>query len=242
MAFRFRRSVKIAPGIRLNFSGSGVSTTFGVRGLSVNVGRRGAFLNTGIPGTGLHSRSRIGGGGGSAALGNGGNAAAGCLGCGGIGFLLLLVIAIVGSIADSAGRSGGSYTPALATIDSSSYAQQRTTLYARGRVKVRSGAGKTFAVVRTLSRGDAIVVADADARGWTAAYATSGRRIGYVYLPTTRLRPSPPASGDGDERPSRHRQRSQPSGASAICRDGTYSYSAHRRGTCSHHGGVAQWL
>ena len=31
-------------------------------------------------------------------------------------------------------------------------------------------------------------------------------------------------------------------GAIAICRDGTYSYSANRRGTCSHHGGVAQWL
>lgn len=27
----------------------------------------------------------------------------------------------------------------------------------------------------------------------------------------------------------------------AVCRDGTPSYSAHRRGTCSHHGGVAQW-
>ncbi|HZQ29492.1 MAG TPA: DUF3761 domain-containing protein [Patescibacteria group bacterium] len=33
-----------------------------------------------------------------------------------------------------------------------------------------------------------------------------------------------------------------PNGASAICRDGTYSFSQHRRGTCSHHGGVAQWL
>lgn len=31
-------------------------------------------------------------------------------------------------------------------------------------------------------------------------------------------------------------------GASAICSDGTCSYSAHRQGTCSHHGGVAQWL
>jgi hypothetical protein len=30
--------------------------------------------------------------------------------------------------------------------------------------------------------------------------------------------------------------------ASAICRDGTLSYSSHRRGTCSHHGGVATWL
>lgn len=35
---------------------------------------------------------------------------------------------------------------------------------------------------------------------------------------------------------------SQPSGASARCRDGTYSFSQNRRGTCSHHGGVAAWL
>ncbi|BCK72615.1 hypothetical protein Srufu_065680 [Streptomyces libani subsp. rufus] len=33
-----------------------------------------------------------------------------------------------------------------------------------------------------------------------------------------------------------------PAGASARCNDGTYSYSAHRRGTCSHHHGVAVWL
>jgi hypothetical protein len=32
------------------------------------------------------------------------------------------------------------------------------------------------------------------------------------------------------------------SGASAQCRDGTYSHSQHRSGTCSGHGGVAQWL
>jgi len=33
-----------------------------------------------------------------------------------------------------------------------------------------------------------------------------------------------------------------PAGASAKCRDGSYSFSTHRRGTCSHHGGVSQWL
>ncbi len=30
-------------------------------------------------------------------------------------------------------------------------------------------------------------------------------------------------------------------GATAKCRDGSLSFSAHHRGTCSHHGGVAQW-
>lgn len=33
-----------------------------------------------------------------------------------------------------------------------------------------------------------------------------------------------------------------PAGATAQCADGTYSFSTHRRGTCSHHGGVAKWL
>jgi uncharacterized protein YraI len=33
-----------------------------------------------------------------------------------------------------------------------------------------------------------------------------------------------------------------PAGASAQCNDGTYSFSRHHSGTCSHHGGVRRWL
>jgi hypothetical protein len=33
-----------------------------------------------------------------------------------------------------------------------------------------------------------------------------------------------------------------PTGATAKCKDGTYSKSQHHTGTCSHHGGVAEWL
>jgi len=33
-----------------------------------------------------------------------------------------------------------------------------------------------------------------------------------------------------------------PQGASAQCRDGSFSFSNTRRGTCSWHGGVASWL
>jgi Protein of unknown function (DUF3761) len=33
-----------------------------------------------------------------------------------------------------------------------------------------------------------------------------------------------------------------PQGATAQCRDGSYSFSKSRRGTCSRHGGVAKWL
>jgi len=48
------------------------------------------------------------------------------------------------------------------------------------------------------------------------------------------------SQGETVHRPMRANQ--APPGASAQCRDGSYSFSAHRRGTCSHHGGVARWL
>ncbi len=37
-------------------------------------------------------------------------------------------------------------------------------------------------------------------------------------------------------------QAGAPVGATAQCRDGTYSFSQHHSGTCSYHGGVAAWL
>lgn len=48
--------------------------------------------------------------------------------------------------------------------------------------------------------------------------------------------------GEAVRRPARTLSDQAPPGASAQCRDGSYSFSAHRRGTCSHHGGVARWL
>jgi hypothetical protein len=43
-------------------------------------------------------------------------------------------------------------------------------------------------------------------------------------------------------RPVKSHGSAAPQGATAQCRDGSYSFSQHRRGTCSHHGGVAKWL
>jgi hypothetical protein len=59
MAFRFRRSVSVLPGVRLNFGKTGVSASVGVRGASVTVGRRGVYGNVGLPGTGVSYRTRL---------------------------------------------------------------------------------------------------------------------------------------------------------------------------------------
>lgn len=59
MGFRFSKRITIVPGVRLNISGSGISTSVGPRGLSLTMGKRGTYLNAGLPGTGLSYRERL---------------------------------------------------------------------------------------------------------------------------------------------------------------------------------------
>ena len=61
MGIRFRKRVKVLPGVTLNFSKSGISTTIGTRGASVNIGKNGVYGNAGIPGTGIYMREKIAG-------------------------------------------------------------------------------------------------------------------------------------------------------------------------------------
>lgn len=49
-------------------------------------------------------------------------------------------------------------------------------------------------------------------------------------------------NSDGNCIPRPQQAAAAPAGATAQCSDGDYSFSQHRRGTCSGHGGVAQWL
>ena len=61
MGLRFRRRIRLAPGLRLNVSGSGLSLSAGPRGASMTIGGRGGtHINAGIPGTGLYTRERVG--------------------------------------------------------------------------------------------------------------------------------------------------------------------------------------
>lgn len=50
-----------------------------------------------------------------------------------------------------------------------------------------------------------------------------------------------PKSDTSETRKPTEKGKINPNGATARCRDGSLSYSQSRRGTCSHHGGVADW-
>ncbi|MBR6287033.1 MAG: DUF4236 domain-containing protein [Bacteroidaceae bacterium] len=108
MAWNFRKRVKIAPGVHLNFSKSGISTSIGPKGAKMTFGKNGVYMNTGIPGTGLYKRQKISG---SKALSSNNNNISnqdGCQGCIVISFCLALII--LGGFIIYAGDSATKFT------------------------------------------------------------------------------------------------------------------------------------
>lgn len=123
------------------------------------------------------------------------------------------------------------------------------------------------AVIRTVNNGDLLTLLDATPSGpWYRVRDNKSESQGWIHGNTIALlqttesssaskiasqRPrlvSPRGSGrsyvnvDGVRVPSPVFSETKPAGTTARCRDGSYSFSQHRRGTCSHHGGVAEWF
>lgn len=69
----------------------------------------------------------------------------------------------------------------------------------------------------------------------TSSYSSSSYN-----LPSSSIKHYTNSRGERVQSPTYYK--TAPAGATALCRDGTYSFSRSRRGTCSHHGGVARWL
>ena len=58
MTYRYRKSIKLIPGVKLNLSKSGISTSIGKRGATVNIGHGRVKSTIGLPGSGIsYSRS-----------------------------------------------------------------------------------------------------------------------------------------------------------------------------------------
>lgn len=67
MGFRFRKSVKLIPGVRMNFGMRGASVSVGGKGGRLTFGPRGTTASAGIPGTGISFQQRLSSSGSSAA-------------------------------------------------------------------------------------------------------------------------------------------------------------------------------
>jgi uncharacterized protein YgiM (DUF1202 family) len=134
------------------------------------------------------------------------------------------------------------------------------------KANLRARPAKSAGVVGTVNKGDLLGLIDvapigpwyrvrdnrSDSQGWihgntiallqtaagSAANATAPQR---PRLTSPRVSSRSYVNVDGVRVPSPIFSETKPAGATAHCRDGSYSFSLHRRGTCSYHGGVAEW-
>ncbi|MFD1611816.1 DUF4236 domain-containing protein [Sphingomonas tabacisoli] len=159
MGFRFRRSVRLMPGVRLNFSSRGVSTSLGGRGATVNLSRRGTRATVGIPGSGLSYSTLLSRPVRRPSLASSARPAispvAGWIVIG----VLLLMLAMCAS-----GRSGTPFpSPEPAAVPSTTATLRTVT---GNDVNCRAAPSKAGAVVAKLSKGDQLSVL-AQAPEWT---------------------------------------------------------------------------
>lgn len=137
-----------------------------------------------------------------------------------------------------------------------SLSSQTTIKYTSTNLNLRAGPNTTSQVLTVLQKGTKVTLEENCDCDWIRVSFNGD--IGYVFskyltkkkINTSKTSYSKTANRDvkyytnsyGDRVQSPTYYSSTPTGATALCRDGTYSFSRSRRGTCSHHGGVAKWL
>lgn len=150
---------------------------------------------------------------------------------------------------------------AVFNIDGAAYVR-----YVTANLNMRYGPGTDYNVISVIPKGTSVLIdEDCDCkwvpveyRGYIGYISTKylsnsaprkAVKKGKRFSPYRNISYSLPKSSvrhytnvDGYRVQSPTHYNSTPAGATALCRDGTYSFSRSRRGTCSHHGGVARWL
>ncbi|MGI8848484.1 MAG: DUF4236 domain-containing protein [Candidatus Dormibacteria bacterium] len=264
---RFRRRLKVAPGVTLNLGKRGVSASAGVRGAHVTAGR-GTRATVGIPGTGLSYTSLVKHNAGGGAGGPPTVQSIGCLGW--LAIVVALSLAVVGLAALAPlVVPVGIVLAGLVLLDPSGIGDRihawRAWRFLPG-LHARSTA-LGFAAVMSLylialpATALALLVANPKPAPVTPATA------GPTSIPSQAVRtatpkatlaptasptpvpaavpaavPTPAPTAAPTAVPIAAPTADPLAGVTAICNDGTYSYSAHRSGTCSKHGGVRQWI
>lgn len=191
MGFRFRKSITLIPGVRLNISKSGFSTSIGRPGATVNIGKRGIRGTVGLPGSGLsysemlvkrgrsrtpdaHSDLSVND---SQARQTGRKLLVVILG---LAFAVMLLLFVIGLAGGSGGTSPVGFQPTNAlkepTTDVGASTESRSAEVADN-VNCRANPNARARIVSVLSEDDKLAVVDTQA-GWTRV--TSGDRDCWV--------------------------------------------------------------
>ena len=133
-------------------------------------------------------------------------------------------------------------------------------------LNLRYGPGVEYGVITSLPKGTSVTIdEDCDCKwvpveyhghiGYISTKFLSNKAPNRKVKTKRRVQPTPSITYTSQRRSVRYytnvdgymvqsptRYNTAPADATALCRDGSYSFSRNRRGTCSHHGGVSRWL
>lgn len=94
----------------------------------------------------------------------------------------------------------------------------------------------TYVLTRTITPTSTIIPFPIFSELETETYTPTPTKVHYATLvPTIKIIPTKKSV-------SQQTSQTYPAGVTAVCKDGTYSYSHTTSGTCSHHGGVKKWI
>jgi len=139
------------------------------------------------------------------------------------------------------------------TVPAQSFSSKDTVAYTTATIRIREQPAPTAKTVAILAEGTRVRLYRCS-EGWcgvsvqrTAGYAleeflTTQQRPDGGCPATPKGRAYVNSDGQWVPSPTRTADGQPPQGATAKCRDRTFTFSRHRQGTCSHHGGVAEWL
>jgi uncharacterized protein YraI len=132
--------------------------------------------------------------------------------------------------------------------------------YTSTNLNLRSGPGTSYTILATIPASTSVEMEEDCTCTWikvsyqgtigyvSSKYLTNNKDSKNVSSKGKGYKGNSSSSGgyytnsDGERVPSPRYSEKIPAGATALCRDGTYSFSRNRKGTCSHHGGVARWI
>src|SRR5260221_9848755 len=113
MGFRFRKNIKILPGIRLNVGKRRInSVSVGGRGATTNIGKHGTHTTYSIPGTGISYRT-------GSHKGGSDSAGLGCCGLCFFGFITLVFFSTFTHHDDGGLKAAGAEPSAVTAVESS---------------------------------------------------------------------------------------------------------------------------
>ena len=170
MGWRFRNSIRILPGVRLNLSKSGISTSLGPRGATINLGKQGTRATVGLPGSGISYSQMLTSSAdpGFETSNSPTKKKSGCLPIAGIlGFLLIVRRCISPNESTSPPQPiaalPATVAPAFGRIDSANSAD--TVYISTASLNGRAKPATSSTVVHKLRRGDSVRVVERK-NGW----------------------------------------------------------------------------